>query len=153
MKKQIVKLNENQLHRIVEDSVKKVLNEIKVIGKIDDFDQKNAYGERFPLVPLSKEPDRNIEKYQQDLARKLRTPLRITKPKEYKEIFDELKDYIDEFRSDLKRDYDEFCDEIYRTCRTFEANGRIWYAEGDDNNAHSLPTMYKYCIERIKGGA
>jgi hypothetical protein len=49
-KKQIVRLTESDLHRIIKESVNNILKEINVIGKIDDFDKDKSYGEHFKSV-------------------------------------------------------------------------------------------------------
>ena len=41
--KQIIRLTESDLHRLVKESVKKIINEVGVVGKIPNFDSNRSY--------------------------------------------------------------------------------------------------------------
>jgi len=41
--KQIIRLTESDLHRLVKESVKKIINEYGVVGKIPNFDRNKSY--------------------------------------------------------------------------------------------------------------
>lgn len=128
--KQTIKLRESELKRMIVETIRSVVNEIKMDGK-----STNNYDEW------------------QNMAQQLTIPLKLRKPQKYKEIVSCLKDYIDNEREDLKMAYEEFCNDIHMTCQTWESNGHTYYCEKDDtNNAHQLPSMYQYCISQIKNG-
>lgn len=154
MRKNKVRLTESQLHRVIKESVKRVLNEINIIGKIDNFNPSKSYEDKYSVLPNSNNNNstNNYDDYQ-NMAQQLTSRLKLVEPQKYKEIFNLLKDYIDNEREDLKREYEEFCYDIYMRCNTWESNGHTFYCEKDDtNNAHQLPSMYKYCINQIKYG-
>lgn len=43
MKKQIIRLTESDLHNIIKESVKRVLNEVETVGKIPNFNPDKSY--------------------------------------------------------------------------------------------------------------
>lgn len=164
------RLTESQLNRVIKESMKRVLKEVKVLGKIADFDRYKSYAddstrlERIrnftpneTTTKTEEESTDNERDYYQNIAQQLKAPLRITNRNKYKEIWDELKDYIDNYREDLKMEYEEYLSDIYMTCKTWEANLNnrtvMLYCEKDEpNNAKFIPTMYDYCITQIKHG-
>ena len=152
--KKIVRLTESDLHRIVKESVNGILNEIKMVGKIDNFNPSKSYDDKYNILPNSNNSKSTNNYHEwQNIAQQLTPQLKLGKPQKYKEIVRCLKDYIDNEREDLKMAYERFCDDIHMTCDTWESNGHTYYCEKDKtNNAHKLPSMYQYCISQIKDG-
>lgn len=152
--KQTIKLRESELKRMIAETIRSVVNEIKMVGKIDNFNPSKSYEDKYNILPNSNngKSTNNYDEWQ-NMAQQLTIPLKLRKPQKYKEIVSCLKDYIDNEREDLKIAYEEFCNDIHMTCQTWESNGHTYYCEKDDtNNAHQLPSMYQYCISQIKNG-
>ena len=109
-KKQIIRLTESDLHRIIKESVNNILNEINVIGKIDDFDKDKSYGEHFKSVdamnkyfnrtPNEKKP--TINTHPDDVVKianlitKQRMRFKIMPLAKRKEMINILRDYAKE---------------------------------------------------------
>lgn len=152
--KQTIKLKESELKRMIAETIRSVVNEIKTVGKIDNFNPSKSYEDKYNILPNSNngKSTNNYDEWQ-NMAQQLTIPLKLRKPQKYKEIVSCLKDYIDNEREDLKIAYESFCNDIHMTCQTWESNGHTYYCEKDDtNNAHQLPSMYQYCINQIKNG-
>jgi hypothetical protein len=50
MAKKTIKLTESDLHRMVSESVDRILNEIKIVGKIDDFQPNQTYSDKYSPI-------------------------------------------------------------------------------------------------------
>ena len=141
-------------HEVIAETIRSVVNEVKMVGKIDNFNPSKSYEDKYNILPNSNnsKSTNNYDEWQ-NIAQQLTITLKLRKPQKYKEIVSCLKDYIDNKREDLKMAYEVFCNDIHMTCQTWESNGHTYYCEKDDtNNAHQLPSMYQYCISQIKNG-
>lgn len=123
MIKNKIKITESQLNNVIKETVKKILNEAT-----------NGY-------------DNEYQQMAKELPR-----LKLSRGKRYQDIMNALKDYIDSKRHDLKTEYEEFYYEVTTYCKTWESNNITFYCEPDSNDAHILPSLYTYCIEKIKRG-
>lgn len=58
MNKNRIRLTESQLHRVIKESVKNVLNEIKLVGTIDDFWKEQKEKEEYRKKQREERPPR-----------------------------------------------------------------------------------------------
>ena len=70
--KQIIKLRESELKRMISETIRSVVNEIKTVGKIDNFNPSKSYEDKYNILPNS-ENDKSTNNYNewQNMAQQL----------------------------------------------------------------------------------
>lgn len=140
--KRLIRLTENDLHRIIKTTVQRVINETS----LHDF---NEYGDNdiTELINRYKEIRSNPKyRFNQELKR------------EATELFKQIKEYIINERQDLVKEYNLFLDDIYNSGNYIvcepdgnSMNKTAWYAEKDNkDNLKPIPSMVAYALQYLR---